>query len=210
MSTNQIINDVEPRTQIIAGTSQTVFNAAWTADVAASVLVYARASGVDADDATQLVANYNVTFIGSTETVRVTFTVARTLGDIITLVRDTISSRTNLYTNTNFTPSMLNQDFGIETLVQQQNQMSAQDFAPHYNFSATYTDSADTTIDLILPILEANQVWVKNPGNTAITTATLAGSGIGVETVSSTANEILVDNADVVNHLVCRLLLEKN
>jgi microcystin-dependent protein len=204
MSTNQVINDIEPRTQIISGAAQTVFNAAWTADVAASVLVYARASGVPANDSTQLVpdSNYNVTFIGSTQTVRVTFTLGQPLGDIITLVRDTISSRTNLYTNTNFTPSMLNQDFGIETMVQQQNQMYGRDFAPHYNFSATYTNTSDTDIDLVLPILEANQVWIKNPSNTAMVAATLSGSGIGVETVTGTANEVLVNNADAVNPIV--------
>jgi len=204
MSTNQIINDIEPRTQIISGSAQTVFNVAWTADVAASVLVYARASGVPANDATQLVADshYNVTFIGASETVRVTFTVGRPLGDIITIVRATDSSRTNLYTNTNFTPSMLNQDFGTETMVQQQNQMYGRDFAPHYNFSATYTNTSDTNIDLILPILEANQVWVKNPSNTAMVAATLSGSGIGVETVTGTVNEVLVNNADAVNPIV--------
>jgi microcystin-dependent protein len=205
MPTNQVINDVEPRTQLVVMTpGQTVFNVSWTADAAASVLVYARADGVAADDATQLVSSsdYSVTFIGTSATVRVTFSSGRTLDDLITIVRSTDSERTNLYINTNFTPSMLNTDFGIETMVQQQNEMYARKFAPHYNFSCTYTDNTDTEIDLILPVLEANQVWIKNPGNTAITTATLSGSGIGVETVSSTANEILVDNSDVVNPII--------
>jgi len=200
MSTNQVINDVEPRTQITASNLQTVFNAAWTADVAASVLVYARAAGVAASDATQLVtsSNYDVTFIGSTETVRVTFAEGRTTGDIITLVRNTDSSRTNLYTNTAFTPSMLNQDFGTETLVQQQNQMN-RSFAPHYNFSASYTNDANTNIDLILPVLGANQVWAMNPGATAILAYDLSETGGLVNTVVGTANQINVNSADPTN-----------
>ena len=203
MSTNQVINDVEPRTQFIATSLQTEFNAPWTADAASSVLVYARATGVAADDATQLVAdsNYTVTFIGASETVRVTFAVGRTLDDVITLVRDTDSSRTNLYTNTNFTPSMLNQDFGTETLVQQQNQM-LRSFAPHYDFSCTYTDNSDTDIDLVLPILSANEVWAMNSTGTAIVGYDLSATGGLVNTVTGTANEIDVDGSDATNPIV--------
>ena len=184
MSTNQIINDIIPRTQFIATSGQTVFNAAWTADVAASVIVYARADGVSADDATQVVSdtNYTVTFIGSTETVRVTFSVGRTLNDIITLVRNTDSSRLNLYTNTNFTPSMLNQDFGILTLVDQQaqtddssNTPSLRNPAPRYNLSSTF--KADVNADLILPILGASQYWVMDEDLTSIIAVDVPSSG---------------------------------
>ena len=174
MSTNQIINDVEPRTQLIATNLQTVFNADWTADVAASVLVYARATGVAANDSTQLIAssNYSVTFIGASETVRVTFSVGRATGDIVTLVRDTDSSRLNLYTDTNFTPSMLNQDFGTETLVQQQNKMYGRDLAPHYNSSAIIQD-----FDLVLPILPALYGWRMNEAGDEIETVSIPDGG---------------------------------
>jgi hypothetical protein len=160
MSTStQIISDVLPKTQAIATSGQTVFDTDWTADATTDILVYARADGVEPDDATQLVssADYTVTFVGTTLTVRVTFSSGRTLDDIITIVRDTPSTRENLYTNTNFTPSMLNQDFGIHTLVDQQNQLYDQALAPHYNVSATIQD-----FDLVLPILGANQIWAKN------------------------------------------------
>jgi len=145
-----------------------VFNTTWTADSASDIDVYAHADGVEADDATQLVSTteYNVTFVGTYETVRVTFTTGRVLDDIITIVRNTPSTRDNLYTNTNFTPSMLNQDFGVRTLVEQQNQMYNLDFAPHYNLSCTYTDNSNLNIDIILPILGENQFWVKNLLNT--------------------------------------------
>jgi len=117
-----VIDDIIPRTQLIATSGQTVFNTNWTYDVATDVLVYARADGVEADDATQLVSSsdYNVSKVGGSETARVTFLVGRVLDDIITIARATPSERQNLYVNTNFTPSMLNQSFGLLTLVDQQ------------------------------------------------------------------------------------------
>ena len=178
MSTSQqIINDIEPRSQYVSTNGQTVFNTTWTADSASDIDVYAHADGVEADDATQLVSTteYNVTFVGTYETVRVTFTTGRVLDDIITIVRNTPSTRDNLYTNTNFTPSMLNQDFGVRTLVEQQNQMYNLDFAPHYNLSCTYTDNSNLNIDIILPILGENQFWVKNLLNTKIIASDLPG-----------------------------------
>ena len=66
MSTNQVINDVEPRNPVHSYIiTDGVQRPHGTADAASSVLVYARATGVAADDATQLVAdsNYTVTFI---------------------------------------------------------------------------------------------------------------------------------------------------
>ena len=165
MSTQVTINDVLPKTQVVATGGQTVFNTNWTADAASDVLVYARADGIPADDATQLVSNmlYNVTFVGGSETVRVTFLSGRVANDVITIVRDTPADRENLYTNVNFVPSMLNQDFGILTLVDQQAQLVNEEIAPHYNYSATIVDA-----DLILPVLGASEAWVKNSNNDAI------------------------------------------
>lgn len=176
----QIINDVIPRTQAIATAGQTVFNTNWTASSSTDILVYRRADGVDADDQTQLVSqnDYEVEFVGSLQTVRITFTDACDLDDIVTISRDTPADRTNLYTNTNFTPSMLNQDFGILTLVDQQSQLYDEQLAPHYNTSASFTDTNDLEIDTILPILDANEFWVKNPSNTAITKAVLDSSSL--------------------------------
>jgi len=164
--TQVIIQDETPRTQLIAAAGQTVFNTLWTADAASDIDVYARADGVEADDVTQIVSPslYNVTFIGVSQTVRVTFLSGRTLDDIITIVRNTPAERLNLYINTNFTPSMLNQDFGLLTLIDQQNQMYDTVVNPGYNVSATI----DPIIDRVLPILEANQIWAMNPTRTEI------------------------------------------
>ncbi len=171
-----VIQDITPRTQITATAGQTVFNTIWTADVASDVLVYARASGVVADDTTQLVSdsNYTISFVGSSETVRVTFAVGRALNDIITIVRATPAERTNLYINTNFTPSMLNQDFGILTLVDQQDGMYDTVINPGYNVSAIIDEK-----DKVLPILIANQVWAMNNDNDEIIAYNVpAGGGL--------------------------------
>lgn len=164
--TQVIIDDVIPRTQLLSAAGQTVFNTNWTADVATDILVYARAAGVPPNDVTQLVSavNYNVTFIGGSQTVRVTFLSGRTLDDVITIVRNTPAERLNLYINTNFTPSMLNEDFGILTLVDQQAQMYDSVVNPGYNVSATIENIVDT----VLPILGANQIWAMDSTRTGI------------------------------------------
>jgi hypothetical protein len=171
--TQVIIDDVIPRTQLVAAALQTVFNTNWTANATTDVLVYARADGVPPDDATQLVSSslYNVTFIGASETVRVTFLTGRVLDDVITIVRNTPADRMNLYINTNFTPSMLNEDFGILTLVDQQAQMYDTVINPGYNISATISSK-----DLILPILGPDQVWRMNDAGTAIEAVTIDSS----------------------------------
>jgi hypothetical protein len=168
--TQVIIQDIIPRTQLVAAAGQTVFNTNWTADASTDIDVYARADGVPPDDATQLVSPslYNVTFVGGSQTVRVTFLSGRTLDDVITIVRNTPATRTNLYINTNFVPSMLNQDFGILTLIDQQAQMYDTVVNPGYNVSATIDEK-----DKILPILGAQQTWRMNEAGTAIESFTI-------------------------------------
>lgn len=161
-----IIGDISPYTQITATASQTVFSTNWTANYESDVVVYQTPSGDDADDATQILSypsDYSVSFIGALLEVQVTLVTGASAGDIITITRQTPADRENLYTNTNFTPSMLNNDFGILTLVDQQAQLVNQLIAPRYNYSAVIDDPIDT----ILPILGANETWVKNSTNTA-------------------------------------------
>lgn len=174
--TQVVIQDITPREQFTATASQTVFNVLFTANVDTDINVYARSSSADANDVLDLVSPtaYVITFIGGSLTVRVTFNSGRTLGDIITIVRNTPSERENLYLNTNFTPSMLNTDFGILTMIEQQCVMFDNIINPRYNVSATI----DVDVDPFLPVLGANETWVKNPGNTAIIPYTLPESGI--------------------------------
>lgn len=182
MSTQVTINDVIPKTQITAAGGQFVFTTNWTANAASDVVVYARTSAQQPDDILQEVnpANYNVAFVGAQETVEVTFLVARAAGDVITITRNTPADRLNLYTNTNFTPSMLNQDVGILTLVDQQAQLYNEQVAPHYNISSTPNLGDPITGlggDIYLPILGANQFWVKNAQDTAIIATDLPTGG---------------------------------
>ena len=164
-----VLDFILPWTQEVATSGQTVFSTVWTADVASDVVVYARTAAQDPDDVTQLVSpnDYNVAFIGVGLTVQVTFLAGRTVGDIITITRDTPADRLNLFINTNFTPSMLNGQFGRLVMMIQQNDLYNLDFAPHYNISATPT-APDRIADIILPILPAGYGWRKNAANTAI------------------------------------------
>lgn len=173
---NVQIGDILPYTQAFAIASQTVFGTNWTANAASDVVVYQTPSGDAPDDVTQILAypaDYSVAFIGAQQEVQVTLVTGAGAGDIITITRQTPADRENLYTNTNFTPSMLNNDFGILTLVDQQAQLVNQLIGPRYNYSAIIVDVVDT----ILPILGANQIWVKNSGNTAIIPLDVPSSG---------------------------------
>jgi len=210
--TQVIINDVTPREQFTSSAAQTVFNTLFTADATTDIDVYARASGVDPDDVTQLVntADYTVTFIGATATTRVTFAVGRTAGDIITIARNTPSDRENLYINTNFTPSMLNQDFGLLTLIDQQNQMYDAVLAPHYNVSAII----EPVVDNILPVLGENQIWAKNNADTAIIVYDVpASGGVAPKTatylIKTTAGSEL-PNAQIMGDLASGLVVNTN
>jgi hypothetical protein len=190
--TQVIIDDVIPRTQLTATAGQTVFNTNWTADAASDIDVYARADGVEPDDATQLVSPtlYDVTFVGSSMNVRVTFLSGRTLDDTITIVRNTPPTRMNLYVNTNFVPSMLNQDFGILTLVDQQAQMYDTVVNPGYNLSATI----EPIVDTILPILQEGEVWVMGANRSGIVAMPYeSGGGGGAPTNAS----YILQEADV-------------
>jgi hypothetical protein len=171
------IADIVPWTQAIAGLNQFIYSTNWTANDSSDILVYSRLPGIPTNDLLQLVdpSNYTVQFIGASNVVQVTFNSLDNPPqyNIVTIMRDTPSEFLNLYTNTNFTPSMLNGDF--ETLVQidQQNQLYWQQIVPRYNNSAT----VNVPIDTILPILGAGQFWIKNSTNTAFIPATLGSGG---------------------------------
>ena len=173
------ISNIVPWTQAIAGLNQAIYSTTWTANEASDILVYSRVPGEPTSDILQLVPTnqYTVQFIGADNIVQVTFGNAYIplQYNIITIMRATPSEFLNLYTNTNFTPSMLNSDFENLTLVDQQNQLYWQQIVPRYNNSA----SVNVPIDTILPVLGANQFWIKNSTNTAFIPMTFSGGGGG-------------------------------
>lgn len=191
-----VIGDILPYTQATATNGQTVFGTNWTANVSSDVNVYQTPAGTPPDDATQQLTSsqFSVAFIGGSQQVQVTLVSGANLGDIITIVRNTPADRLNLYSNTNFTPSMLNQDFGVLTLVDQQAQLVNQLIGPRYNYSADIT----VVVDTILPILLANQTWVKNNSDTAIiaitlgTAATVDASNPALQYVASVQPPVVV------------------
>lgn len=182
MPTNQIINDVMPWTQAIASTNQTVFDTNWTAAYATDIVVYQRSMNEWPDELTQVLleSEYNVTFIGTGQMVRVTLINPAANGDIITIVRDTPVDRLNLYTNTNFVPSMLNQDTALLTLVDQERQMMNL-LSVKYHISGLNPNFSATDNPPVVP-LGPNQVWAMDPtGNFIIAYNVPEGGGIAPE-----------------------------
>lgn len=178
------IQDIVPWNQFIAGLNQFIYSTNWTANAASDILVYSRLSNIPASDVLQLVdpSNYTVQFIGASNVVQVTFLPLNNPPQysIVTIMRNQPSSFLNLYTNTNFTPSMLNGDFENLVQVDQQNQLYWQQIVPRYNNSATL----NVPVDTILPVLGASQFWAKNSSNTAFVPTNLSeegGSGAPVD-----------------------------
>lgn len=190
-----VIGDILPYTQAVATLGQTVFGTNWTANYPSDVVVYVRPAGSLGNDVLYQIAypaTYSVDFIGDQQQVQVTLVTPSAAADIVTITRQTPADRENLYNNTNFTPSMLNNDFGILTLVDQQAQLCDQKIGPRYNYSSIIVDVVDT----ILPILPANCGWVKNPSNTAIIPYVFPAGGIA----PADANYILqIPNAALPN-----------
>ena len=173
------ISDIVPWNQFIAGLNQFIYSTNWTADDSTDILVYSRLSNIPASDVLQLVdpSNYTVQFIGSGNVVQVTFLPLNNPPQysIVTIMRNTPSQFLNSYTNTNFTPSMLNSDFENLVQVDQQNQLYWQQIVPRYNNSAT----VNVPVDTILPVLGASQFWAKNSSNTAFIPVDLSSEGGG-------------------------------
>ena len=167
--TSVIIDDVLPYVQFTATAGQTVFDGDFTVDALTDVVVYARATGVAPNDVTQLInpIDYTVTLVGTSQTVRVTFGVGRTLDDVVTITRLTPADRDNVYTNTNFIPSMLNGDIGRLVMMIQQNMLYWSELQIRYNTNATVVPIVDT----ILPIAIARQGFRKNEANTGFEAA---------------------------------------
>ena len=171
------IGDILPYTQAIAILDQTVFGTNWTADTESDVVVYVTPPDTAPNDVTQILpypAGYSVAFIGAEQEVQVTLVTPSVAGAIVTITRQTPAERMDLYINTNFTPSMLNNDFGILTLVDQQAQLVNQKIGPRYNYSAIIVDVVDT----ILPVLSANQFWAKNEDDTGFIAVDVPSNGI--------------------------------
>lgn len=167
MPTNQIINDVIPWTQASASNNQVIFDTNWTAAYASDVVVYQRGMNEEPDELTQILleSEYVVSFVGSGQMVRVTLLTPATTGDVVTITRNTAVDRLNLYTNTNFVPSMLNQDTALLTLVDQERAMLNRQ-SIKYHLTGLNPNYSLTENPPVVP-LGPNQIWAMNPAGDA-------------------------------------------
>jgi hypothetical protein len=193
------INPVSPRIQYIASALQTVFNVPFPFFTNADLAVYLTPSGDLANDAADILifsTDYTVTGAGSASGGDVTLNVGAAAGDIITIVRDMLEQRLSLYLPGGlFTAEAVNDDFSMDVMMSQQNQMLGTVLTPHYQFSAPVT-----TADTELPQLGANQTWVMNSSATQIEATDFNGGGGGGTTGTWVSTAISLTISAGVNY----------
>lgn len=204
MPTNQTINDVLPWTQAEALLNQVVFDTNWTAAYPSDIVVYKRGMNDAPDEINQVLEpeEFNVSFVGSGQTVRVTLLTPAAQGDIVTISRNTDVDRVNLYTNTNFVPSMLNQDTATLTLVDQERQMYEK-LAVKYHLTGKNPNFAATDNPSV-PDLGPNQIWASDStGNKIIAMNVPSGGGFATDEASyiTQTPHIGLPNAQAMNQL---------
>lgn len=176
------IYSTPPRIQYLASASQTVFTVPFQFFAPQDLTVFYRPVNTtpnDFDDALILNTDYTVTSaVNYTGTI--TLSVACSANDVVTIVRSMANQRLNYYIEgANFTANGFNTDFESEVLMIQQNTMYATQVAPHYNLSATPLQAnSDGGQDEILPVLGANQVWMKDPTDNFIQAVDFPTSGM--------------------------------
>lgn len=184
-----VVQDINPRIQYIANSNQTVFTFDFLAFAQTDVDVYLVPVGSTPSDVANILT-YNLQYtvslnpqpsVGGT----ITLLTPATAGDIVTIVRAQPDQRLNYYVDGGlFTATMVNTDFDQEVLMIQQNTMYNTAVTPHYNLC----DSPDPVIDIYLPLLDPNEVWVMNSAGTQIVAMPYnsgGGGGGGGGTVTS-------------------------
>jgi hypothetical protein len=185
------INPVSPRIQYTATAAQVAFNIPFPFFVNGDIAMYLTPNGDLANDAADLLTyatDYTLTGAGSASGGVATLVAPASAGDIITLVRDMSEERLSLYLPGGLlTAEALNDDFSMDVMMSQQNQMQSLILTPHYQTSAPVTSA-----DIELPQLGANQTWAMNSSATqieAVDFSSGASSGTWVSTsISLTIN----------------------
>jgi hypothetical protein len=164
-----------PFDQYIATNGQTVFNYTFEIVEQTDLLVYQRLN-TDAPndllDVLTLNVDYTVTGVGAENGGTVVLNVGAALNDIVSIKQNVPVQR-----DTSFTPGGilraqdLNSEFDNQTLIEQ---------VSRFNESArmlSYWNSAIVVpfVDTIIPVLGANQVWIKNANNDEIVTFQMPG-----------------------------------
>ena len=193
------VQNINPLVQYTASTGQTVYTFNFQVYYATDLNVYSRTAGTPADDPIQILTyntQYTVT-LNATNTPggpynggSVTLLTPSNTGDIVTIVRNSPDQRLNYYIDGGlFDAETVNPDFNQIVLQVQQNTLYDTQLTPHYNVN----DTPNVPVDCYLPVLPANNIWVKNSTNTAIVAMEFSGGGGGgaVNTVTGTAGEVL-------------------
>lgn len=190
------IGDVSPRNQLTANANgQVSFIYNFPILDAGDLAVYHRTASATPNDATDILnygaGAYTVTGVGVAGggTVELSGPVAATVlaGDIITIVRREPFARVSQYsTGGTLTANKLDTDFENQILMAQQSKCDIDKRIPAYPNSAVIFSK-----DLQLPVLGANEIWMKNTDNTAITTVSIPLFPVGsVTSTGGTANHI--------------------
>jgi len=165
-----IVADITPRVQYTAGAGlPTVFSYSFAIFADTDLNVYLTPSGSTASDVSDILT-YNVDYTVTNATAPtvggvITLMTGANAGDVITIVRNMPDNRLNNYLAGGlFQATDVNTDFDKTVMMAQQNTMYDKVVAAHYNLSAQPVLITDT----ILPVLGANECWVKNNSNTAI------------------------------------------
>lgn len=177
------------------------------------LLVYLTPNGQESNDALDLlsapqdytVVNNQITFMGT-----VTLKVGANSGDVVTIVRNMDNQRLNYYIDGGaLTADALNTDAESQVLFVQQNTFRTLYKTPHYQDSQWVREPDD----LILPILKANETWVKDPTNKFITTTVVvpvtpspAPTGITWSVVVS-ATTMAAFNGYITNNSIATVVL---
>jgi hypothetical protein len=174
-----------PWIQYTATGGQTVFAVPYIFFATTDLQVYDTPVGTVANDTTNLIAinaNYTVTLNPITFTGSITLVVPATAGDIITIVRNMPNTRTNFYVQGSpITFDTLNYDAEASELQIQQNNYIVNNRMPRYQF----TNQPVYPRDILLPILGANEIWVKDPTNSFISVQTIPGGTAILPTITN-------------------------
>lgn len=165
------VYNVSPRIQYTAAAAQTVFVVPFSFFANTDLLVYQNVAGVinpsDAGSLLTYAVNYTVSGAGTANGGQITLLAGATLNDVVTIVRAMPETRplSSLYlAGGQFTADQVNNDFGMDVMMDQQNQMRVQTLTPHYQDSQINLGVAD----LWLQQLPVGYSWRKNATNTFI------------------------------------------
>lgn len=166
-----------PYDQYSATNGQTVFNYTFEIVDETDLLVYQRGDTDAPDDSTQLLTlttEYTVTGVGDENGGTIVLVSGATTDDVITIVQNVPVERDSSFTPGGVLRAQdLNTEYDNQTLIEQRASFDINNRMLKYNYSAELNGN----VDIVLPVLEANQIWAKNNADDAIIAYDVPSSG---------------------------------